>query len=70
MRPTTDGLVAASAHTLLYSYTEPADMNRLQLDLSMSKDRFDVMQETYRNEGLSVGANHMVRIDRFAFKRI
>lgn len=35
-------------------------MSGLRLDLSINKDRFDAMEETYRNEGLSVGANHMV----------
>jgi hypothetical protein len=27
----------------------------------MSNNRFDAMEETYRNEGLSVGSDHMVR---------
>ncbi len=36
-------------------------MNRgLQLDLSMGREGFDTLEATYRNEGLSVGADHMV----------
>ena len=37
--------------------------NRLALDISMGKDGFDALEATYRNEGLSVGANHMVRLE-------
>jgi hypothetical protein len=36
-------------------------MDGLQLDISMGKDsQYDSLEATYRNEGLSVGADHMV----------
>jgi hypothetical protein len=34
-------------------------MDGLQLDISMGKE-YDTLEATYRNEGLSVGADHMV----------
>lgn len=36
-------------------------MNGLRLDVSIGRERYDAMEETYRNEGLSVGVDHMVR---------
>lgn len=44
-------------------------MNRnLMLDLSLSREAFESsMNATYRKEGLSVGADHMVRCFSFSF---
>jgi len=36
-------------------------MNGLRLDVSIGREKYDAMEETYRNEGLSVGVDHMVR---------
>jgi hypothetical protein len=32
----------------------------LSLEVSMNKDGFDALGSTYRDEGLSIGADHMV----------
>jgi hypothetical protein len=41
-------------------------MNRgLQLEFSMGGRDNDTLEATYRNEGLSVGADHMVRFVSF-----
>jgi len=38
-------------------------MNGLRLDLSLRQyDGSDTLETTYRDEGLSVGADHMVRV--------
>lgn len=41
-------------------------MNGLRLDMSIGREKYDAMEETYRNEGLSVGADHMVILSIFA----
>lgn len=41
----------------------------LRLDVSVSKDGFDTLGSTYRDEGLSIGADHMVMPkELFSFK--
>jgi hypothetical protein len=35
-------------------------MSGLRLDMSIGGEAYDTMEATYRNEGLSVGSDHMV----------
>jgi hypothetical protein len=37
-------------------------MNKLSLEVSFGGKTFENLGNTYRNEGLSVGSNHMVDI--------
>jgi len=57
--PTSCVLFSAKAEKCL-AFHSFLTMNGLRLDVSIGRERYDAMEETYRNEGLSVGVDHMV----------